>query len=377
MSDRKFAVPSDTSSLIDHYEPHIVTAQDYYPFGMLSRVDLPGSGKSYKFGFNGKMNDDEVKGGLGNQQDYGMRIYDPRVGRFLSFDPLTKDYPWYTPYQFAGNTPIQAIDVDGLEPAYPYRDSKGQWRETHQGDNLSTKNIPSGHEQFLRNTTAFNTTAQNNEAFSHALNWVPFVGEVKGAWEGLTGEEMFTGRKLSALERKACLLPMKFKGGGAVVRGELKQEVRAITREEATVAKSSAKAEMTHGNAAAAEANAGGKGNFVYRGLSEDDVKSINSGQGINAKNPNATNSAVSHVAGKENTRWISTTFSEEIAKSKYGESGYVKIDLDKVKSDKVFLNKGFPYMKKNATYHKWAKKNLEVLIEKHIPQEAISKPNK
>jgi hypothetical protein len=33
----------------------------------------------------------------------------------LSTDPLTKDYPWYTPYQFAGNTPIQAIDLDGLE----------------------------------------------------------------------------------------------------------------------------------------------------------------------------------------------------------------------------------------------------------------------
>jgi len=30
-------------------------------------------------------------------------------------DPLTKSYPWYTPYQFAGNKPIIAIDLDGLE----------------------------------------------------------------------------------------------------------------------------------------------------------------------------------------------------------------------------------------------------------------------
>jgi hypothetical protein len=28
---------------------------------------------------------------------------------------LSPEYPWYTPYQFAGNTPIQAIDLDGLE----------------------------------------------------------------------------------------------------------------------------------------------------------------------------------------------------------------------------------------------------------------------
>lgn len=38
------------------------------------------------------------------------------VARFLSVDPLAPQYPWYTPYQFAGNTPIMAIDLDGLEP---------------------------------------------------------------------------------------------------------------------------------------------------------------------------------------------------------------------------------------------------------------------
>jgi hypothetical protein len=53
--------------------------------------------------------------GVGNEIDYGMRVYDPRVGRFLSLDPLQKKYPWYTPYQFAGNKPILFVDIDGLE----------------------------------------------------------------------------------------------------------------------------------------------------------------------------------------------------------------------------------------------------------------------
>lgn len=35
-------------------------------------------------------------------------------------DPLTSSYPWYTPYQFAGNKPIRFIDLDGLEEADPY-----------------------------------------------------------------------------------------------------------------------------------------------------------------------------------------------------------------------------------------------------------------
>lgn len=72
----------------------------------------------YRYGFNGKENDNEVKG-AGNQQDYGMRTYDPRIGKFLSVDPLTKGYPMLTPYQFASNTPIAAIDIDGKEAGIP------------------------------------------------------------------------------------------------------------------------------------------------------------------------------------------------------------------------------------------------------------------
>ncbi len=72
------------------------------------------SANQYRYGFNGKENDNDVKS-EGNQQDYGMRIYDTRLGRFLSVDPLTPKYPELTPYQFASNRPIDGIDQDGLE----------------------------------------------------------------------------------------------------------------------------------------------------------------------------------------------------------------------------------------------------------------------
>jgi RHS repeat-associated protein len=91
--------------------------QNYYPFGQnipkwsTSALNDP---TRYRFGFNDKENDNEwVK------QDYGARIYDQRVGRFLSVDPLTNQYPWYTPYQFAGNKPLQFVDLDGLEEYDP------------------------------------------------------------------------------------------------------------------------------------------------------------------------------------------------------------------------------------------------------------------
>jgi RHS repeat-associated protein len=86
---------------------------DYYPFGM----EMPGRSHEaggYRFGFNGKEADPEAVA-AGSQYDYGFRIYNTGIGRFLSVDPITASYPWYTPYQFAGNKPINSIDLDGLE----------------------------------------------------------------------------------------------------------------------------------------------------------------------------------------------------------------------------------------------------------------------
>jgi RHS repeat-associated protein len=102
---------------------------NYYAFGMMQ----PGrflDGSQYRYGFNGKEMDNEVKG-VGNQYDYGFRIYDSRIGKFLSRDPLAPSYPWYTPYQFAGNKPIAAIDLDGLEELIVInkQNKNGEWTE--------------------------------------------------------------------------------------------------------------------------------------------------------------------------------------------------------------------------------------------------------
>jgi RHS repeat-associated protein len=115
VSDRKIG-QSPVNNLYTSFTADVVSATDYAPFGMQMvgrSFDAVGS-TAYRYGFNGKENDNEVKG-EGNQQDYGMRIYDPRLGKFLSVDPLHKNFPFFTTYQYAGNSPNANIDLDGLE----------------------------------------------------------------------------------------------------------------------------------------------------------------------------------------------------------------------------------------------------------------------
>lgn len=67
---------------------------------------------NYRYGFNGKEKDDEVKGD-GNSLDFGARIHDPRIGRFMSVDRDFAKFTSETPYNFAGSSPLVFIDKNG------------------------------------------------------------------------------------------------------------------------------------------------------------------------------------------------------------------------------------------------------------------------
>ncbi|MEQ9304169.1 MAG: RHS repeat-associated core domain-containing protein, partial [Marinoscillum sp.] len=100
----------------------VVSVSDYYPFGLehhqyYSVRQDRNEAAAQRYGFNGKERDNSFSASS-VVYDYGFRIYNPSIGKFLSVDPLTASYPWYTPYQFAGNKPIWAVDLVGLEPGY-------------------------------------------------------------------------------------------------------------------------------------------------------------------------------------------------------------------------------------------------------------------
>ncbi|WP_081491909.1 RHS repeat domain-containing protein, partial [Saprospira grandis] len=113
VSDKSLGQDSSQTGQADYYLAQVFSASLYYPFGW----EMPGrkfvSGEEYRFGFNGK--EDDRDWGMQNIQDYGFRLYNPSIGKFLSVDPLSPDYPMLTCYQFAHNCPIAGSDLDGLE----------------------------------------------------------------------------------------------------------------------------------------------------------------------------------------------------------------------------------------------------------------------
>lgn len=83
----------------------VVAAYDYLPYGQLMRSYGNDPQAHIYYRYTGQEWDEET--GLYN---YHARFYDPSIGRFYQPDPKSQ---YFSPYQYAGNSPISTIDPDG------------------------------------------------------------------------------------------------------------------------------------------------------------------------------------------------------------------------------------------------------------------------
>lgn len=115
ISDKKVPVPdAQDPTIVAFYNPGIITATDYYPFGMVMpnrSIDTD----EYRYGYQAQLTDQELWDGA---VSYKYRIEDPRIGRFFSVDPLAPEYPWNSPYAFSENRVIDGVELEGLEFAH-------------------------------------------------------------------------------------------------------------------------------------------------------------------------------------------------------------------------------------------------------------------
>ncbi len=72
-----------------------------------------GNDNQYRYGYQGSEKDDEIKGN-GNSYTTEFRMLDPRLGRWLSIDPLASSFPGQSPYCTFDNNPIMFNDPSGL-----------------------------------------------------------------------------------------------------------------------------------------------------------------------------------------------------------------------------------------------------------------------
>src|SRR6218665_3861694 len=110
-------IPHDGGGgVVDYFLADILQTSDYTSFGVsIPERNLRKSGaKDYAMGFQGQIEDDEIKG-EGNSLNYEYRMHDPRLGRFFAIDPLSGSYPWNSPYAFSENRVIDAVELEGLE----------------------------------------------------------------------------------------------------------------------------------------------------------------------------------------------------------------------------------------------------------------------
>ncbi|MGZ3890565.1 MAG: RHS repeat domain-containing protein [Mucilaginibacter sp.] len=177
-TDRK--IPFETSpgsGVIGHYASDIINHQDYYAFGANKPGRTYAVSSAYRYSFNDKEQDGESVSTSGNTQDYGMRIYNPSLGKWLSVDPLVDKYPWQSPYISMDNNPIYKNDLSGMSATPPddyVFNEKGDYVRTDKNnkpDQLVIENSQTKAKEYYE----FNDPAVDVKAINNAIS-NPAVG---------------------------------------------------------------------------------------------------------------------------------------------------------------------------------------------------------
>ncbi|WPQ61472.1 hypothetical protein SIO70_24240 [Chitinophaga sancti] len=159
VSDRKIGVSLDETN-IDHYEPYLLSSQEYFPFGMFMPGRGIGGGMSiaggYRYGYNGQEKDLDING---NSYTAQFWEYDSRIGRRWNLDPV------YTvgvsQYAVNGNNPVSYTDPYGN---FKTKFGASLYKLIHGGEIGRAKDNEHANEWFVSKRVDSRETNEGNES---------------------------------------------------------------------------------------------------------------------------------------------------------------------------------------------------------------------
>jgi RHS repeat-associated protein len=107
---------------VEHKKSNVISSQDYYPFGLTFNAYIKENSAKQNYGYNSK----EMQGELNlGWLDYGARMYDPSIGRWMVVDPLSEIGRRWSTYNYALDNPIRFIDPDGMTSTEDWKMANG------------------------------------------------------------------------------------------------------------------------------------------------------------------------------------------------------------------------------------------------------------
>jgi RHS repeat-associated protein len=137
----------------------------------------------YLYGFQGQEKDDEVKG-EGNSYTTEFRQYDPRLGRWLSLDPLMGHFPDMSPYVGFNNNPIVIVDPKG---------DKGEPSNTKNSTTVISSSVDTRTNEQTVNMTNFTQTVKEENGTRTTTTVITSISTKISMTDGVTSGDPNNG----------------------------------------------------------------------------------------------------------------------------------------------------------------------------------------
>ncbi|MBS1545487.1 MAG: hypothetical protein JST14_17755, partial [Bacteroidetes bacterium] len=166
---------------VTHVQSPFVAGGDFYPFG-LTMDDRQMTRESYRYGYQGQYAEKDATTGW---NEFRLRMFEPRYGRWLSADPRGQ---YQSPFVGMGNNPGCGVDPTGGSALFP---------------NISISNIEKLSDMLLLHRSGFEvgtlldgiTVTPNPSWSENALRVASYIGRSVASGFVNTGNSLFMGFK--------------------------------------------------------------------------------------------------------------------------------------------------------------------------------------